>query len=168
MLTAKDFQLQYGNSSITFVFQTPLHLAVITHQKYLVEKLVEGGADVNLMDRHGQTALHLACQNGDIHSVLAIRDVTHRCHMQIRLDLKNFQGEHITTVPRGAAVDWSSWSTEPLLYFQLIRCRLMSGDPQFMVNLTLSCCISAMDWIRRIVRQALHRPHGSLAVHLKY
>lgn len=105
MLTAKDFQLQYGNSSITFVFQTPLHLAVITHQKYLVEKLVEGGADVNLMDRHGQTALHLACQNGDIHSVLAIRDVTHRCHMQIRLDLKNFQGEHITTVPRRAAVD---------------------------------------------------------------
>lgn len=168
MLTAKDFQLQYGNSSITFVFQTPLHLAVITHQKYLVEKLVEGGADVNLMDRHGQTALHLACQNGDIHSVLAIRDVTHRCHMQIRLDLKNFQGEHITTVPRRAAVDWSSWSTEPLLYFQLIRCRLMSGDPQFMVNLTLSCCISAMDWIRRIVRQALHRPHGSLAVCLKH
>lgn len=72
--------------------QTPLHLAVITHQKYLVEKLVEGGADVNLMDRHGQTALHLACQNGDINSVFAIRDVTHRCHMQIRLDLKNFQG----------------------------------------------------------------------------
>lgn len=72
--------------------QTPLHLAVITHQKYLVEKLVEGGADVNLMDRHGQTALHLACQNGDINSVFAIRDVTHRCHLQIRLDLKNFQG----------------------------------------------------------------------------
>ena len=95
MLAAKDFQLQHGNSSITFVFQTPLHLAVITHQKYLVEKLVEGGADVNLMDRHGQTALHLACQNGDINSVFAIRDVTHRCHMQIRLDLKNFQGEQL-------------------------------------------------------------------------
>lgn len=72
--------------------QTPLHLAVITHQKYLVERLVEGGADVNLMDRHGQTALHLACQDGDINSVFAIRDVTHRCHLRIRLDLKNFQG----------------------------------------------------------------------------
>lgn len=75
------------------LFQTPLHLAVITHQIYLVKKLIEGGADVNLMDRHGQTALHLACQDGDVNCVHAIRDVTHNCRVQIRLDLKNFQGK---------------------------------------------------------------------------
>ena len=28
--------------------------------------------------------------------------------------------------------------------------------------------LSAMGWNRSVDRQALHRPHGSLAVHLKY
>lgn len=77
------------------MFQTPLHLAVITHQTSLVKKLIEGGADVNLMDRHGQTALHLACQDGDVNCVHAIRDVTQGSRFQIRLDLKNFQGERL-------------------------------------------------------------------------
>ena len=78
------------------MFQTPLHLAVITHQTYIVKKLIEGGADVNLMDRHGQTALHLACQDSDVNCVHAIRDVTQGSRAQIRLDLKNFQGERTT------------------------------------------------------------------------
>ena len=78
------------------MFQTPLHLAVITHQTYIVKKLIEGGADVNLMDRHGQTALHLACQDSDVNCVHAIRDVTQGSRVQIRLDLKNFQGERTT------------------------------------------------------------------------
>ena len=78
------------------MFQTPLHLAVITHQTYIVKKLIEGGADVNLMDRHGQTALHLACQDSDVNCVHAIRDVTRGSRVQIRLDLKNFQGERTT------------------------------------------------------------------------
>ena len=78
------------------MFQTPLHLAVITHQTYIVKKLIEGGADVNLMDRHGQTALHLACQDSDVNCVHAIRDVTQGSRVQMRLDLKNFQGERTT------------------------------------------------------------------------
>ena len=78
------------------MFQTPLHLAVITHQTYIVKKLIEGGADVNLMDRHGQTALHLACQDSDVNCVHAIRDVTQGSRVQIKLDLKNFQGERTT------------------------------------------------------------------------
>lgn len=82
---------------IKLTFQTPLHLAVITHQTYIVRKLIEGGADVNLMDRHGQTALHLACQDGDVNCVNAIRDVTQGSRVQIRLDLKNFQGKRLTT-----------------------------------------------------------------------
>ena len=79
-------------------FQTPLHLAVITHQIYMVGKLIEGGADVNLMDRHGQTPLHLACQEGDVNCVCAIRDVTQISRFKVRLDLKNSQGKQLTTL----------------------------------------------------------------------
>lgn len=72
--------------------QTPLHLAVITHQLYIVRKLIEGGADINLMDRHGQTALHLACQEDDLNCVYAIRDASQTSRVKLRLDLKNSQG----------------------------------------------------------------------------
>uniref|UniRef100_A0A4W5RTT6 Nuclear factor of kappa light polypeptide gene enhancer in B-cells 1 n=1 Tax=Hucho hucho TaxID=62062 RepID=A0A4W5RTT6_9TELE len=44
------------------LYQTPLHLAVITQQKEAAEALVLAGADVTLSDRHGNTALHLATQ----------------------------------------------------------------------------------------------------------
>ncbi|KAJ8015740.1 hypothetical protein DPEC_G00029290 [Dallia pectoralis] len=44
------------------LYQTPLHLAVITQQKDAAEALILAGADVTLIDRHGNTALHLAAQ----------------------------------------------------------------------------------------------------------
>uniref|UniRef100_A0A4W5PE92 Nuclear factor kappa B subunit 1 n=1 Tax=Hucho hucho TaxID=62062 RepID=A0A4W5PE92_9TELE len=44
------------------LYQTPLHLAVITQQKAAAEALLLAGADVTLCDRHGNTALHLAAQ----------------------------------------------------------------------------------------------------------
>ncbi|XP_068731937.1 B-cell lymphoma 3 protein homolog isoform X1 [Montipora capricornis] len=73
--------------------QTPLHLAVITHQIHMVRKLIESGADVNLMDRHGQTALHLACQDNDVNCVYAMRDVTRiNSVAEIQLELKNSKG----------------------------------------------------------------------------
>ncbi|XP_050988128.1 B-cell lymphoma 3 protein homolog isoform X1 [Labeo rohita] len=45
--------------------QTPLHLAVITHQPILVKALLEAGADPGALDRNGQTALHLCCEHGE-------------------------------------------------------------------------------------------------------
>uniref|UniRef100_A0A8C5CRX5 RHD domain-containing protein n=1 Tax=Gadus morhua TaxID=8049 RepID=A0A8C5CRX5_GADMO len=44
--------------------QTPLHLAVITQQKEAIEALLLAGADATLTDRHGNTPLHLASQQG--------------------------------------------------------------------------------------------------------
>lgn len=46
-------------------FQTPLHLAVITKQAEVVEDLLKAGANVNLLDRHGNSVLHLAAAEGD-------------------------------------------------------------------------------------------------------
>ncbi|KAF5899383.1 B-cell lymphoma 3 protein, partial [Clarias magur] len=42
--------------------QTPLHLAVITHQPCVVEALLNGGAHPGALDRNGQTAFHLCCE----------------------------------------------------------------------------------------------------------
>ncbi|KAJ4918752.1 hypothetical protein JOQ06_013864 [Pogonophryne albipinna] len=42
------------------LYQTALHLAVITHQREAVEALLLAGADPTLTDRRGNTALHLA------------------------------------------------------------------------------------------------------------
>ncbi|XP_030305671.1 nuclear factor NF-kappa-B p105 subunit isoform X2 [Calypte anna] len=47
------------------LYQTPLHLAVITKQAEVVEELLKAGADVSLLDRHGNSVLHLAAAEGD-------------------------------------------------------------------------------------------------------
>uniref|UniRef100_A0A8C6YSI4 Nuclear factor NF-kappa-B p105 subunit n=1 Tax=Nothoprocta perdicaria TaxID=30464 RepID=A0A8C6YSI4_NOTPE len=47
------------------LYQTPLHLAVVTKQAAVVEALLVAGADVSLLDRHGNSVLHLAATEGD-------------------------------------------------------------------------------------------------------
>ncbi|XP_021505898.1 nuclear factor NF-kappa-B p100 subunit isoform X1 [Meriones unguiculatus] len=44
--------------------QTPLHLAVITGQTRVVSFLLQVGADPTLLDRHGDSAVHLALRAG--------------------------------------------------------------------------------------------------------
>lgn len=44
--------------------QTPLHLAVITDKPGLVRALVLSGASLTARDKHGNSALHLACKFG--------------------------------------------------------------------------------------------------------
>ncbi|XP_075465190.1 nuclear factor NF-kappa-B p105 subunit isoform X3 [Ascaphus truei] len=47
------------------LYQTPLHLAVITKQADIVQDILTTGGDPMLLDRHGNSALHLACKEGD-------------------------------------------------------------------------------------------------------
>uniref|UniRef100_A0ABI7YLY4 RHD domain-containing protein n=1 Tax=Felis catus TaxID=9685 RepID=A0ABI7YLY4_FELCA len=46
------------------LYQTPLHLAVITKQEAVVEDLLKAGADLSLLDRLGNSVLHLAAKEG--------------------------------------------------------------------------------------------------------
>ncbi|XP_053779053.1 nuclear factor NF-kappa-B p105 subunit isoform X4 [Desmodus rotundus] len=46
------------------LYQTPLHLAVITQQEAVVEDLLRAGADLSLLDRLGNSVLHLAAKEG--------------------------------------------------------------------------------------------------------
>uniref|UniRef100_A0A8B9GAI7 Nuclear factor kappa B subunit 2 n=1 Tax=Amazona collaria TaxID=241587 RepID=A0A8B9GAI7_9PSIT len=45
--------------------QTPLHLAVVTRQPQVVQLLLQAHADPTLLDRYGNSLLHLALQTGD-------------------------------------------------------------------------------------------------------
>ena len=68
--------------------QTPLHLAVITGQDYIVGKLVTAGANPNMPDRNGHTPAHLACQR----SSLACLEELSKVQGGMDPDLKNFCG----------------------------------------------------------------------------
>lgn len=52
--------------------QSPLHLAVLTHQSKIVRQLVVAGANAEARDRFGNTPLHLACQIGDVDCVKSL------------------------------------------------------------------------------------------------
>lgn len=46
------------------LYQTPLHLACYLNQPSVVKSLVKKGASLELQDQHGNTALHVACEQG--------------------------------------------------------------------------------------------------------
>ena len=52
--------------------QTVLHLGVILNMIQLVRRLIAWGADVVKQDRNGNTALHLACRDGNMPAVQVI------------------------------------------------------------------------------------------------
>ena len=86
---------QTGTSSVCLCpSQTSLHLAVITQQKEAVQALLLAGADVTLVDRHGNTVLHLAAQQkegGMLGFLLQHQEVTEL------VELPNAAGTHTHT-----------------------------------------------------------------------
>ncbi|KAM6136622.1 LOW QUALITY PROTEIN: nuclear factor NF-kappa-B p105 subunit [Phoenicopterus ruber ruber] len=70
------------------LYQTPLHLAVITKQAEVVEDLLKAGADVSLLDRHGNSVLHLAATEGD-NKILSLL-LKHKISQMV--DLSNGEG----------------------------------------------------------------------------
>ncbi len=67
--------------------QTALYRAVLKNHPNIVELLIQKGADVNLEDENGQTALWLACLKGPLETVQTITAVD-----GVFLDIKNDLG----------------------------------------------------------------------------
>ncbi|XP_064319735.1 nuclear factor NF-kappa-B p100 subunit isoform X1 [Phalacrocorax carbo] len=71
--------------------QTPLHLAVITKQPQVVQLLLQAHADPTLLDRYGNSLLHLALQAGDEEMLRTL--LAHLgSDAPYLLNLPNFQG----------------------------------------------------------------------------
>lgn len=81
----------YG-SLIFFVPQTPLHLAVITTLPSVVRLLVMSGASPMALDRHGQTAAHLACEHRSPTCLRALLDSA--APGTVDLEARNYDGKH--------------------------------------------------------------------------
>uniref|UniRef100_H3AVQ6 BCL3 transcription coactivator n=1 Tax=Latimeria chalumnae TaxID=7897 RepID=H3AVQ6_LATCH len=69
--------------------QTPLHLAVITKQPYIVAALAAEGASPMLLDRNGKTAIHLACEHGSLDCLLQIMKNSRE---SLNLEARNYEG----------------------------------------------------------------------------
>ncbi|XP_063351170.1 nuclear factor of kappa light polypeptide gene enhancer in B-cells inhibitor, alpha a [Pelmatolapia mariae] len=73
--------------------QTALHLAVITEQPHLVDRLLKAGADPLLADDSGNTALHIACKKG---SLACFGVITQNCqrHLTSIASFPNYSGHN--------------------------------------------------------------------------
>ncbi|XP_074541181.1 NF-kappa-B inhibitor alpha-like [Halichoeres trimaculatus] len=73
--------------------QTALHLAVITEQPQLVERLLKAGCDPRLSDDSGNTALHIACKKG---SMACFGVITQNCqrHVPAIVSFPNYNGQN--------------------------------------------------------------------------
>uniref|UniRef100_A0A8D0GV52 Nuclear factor NF-kappa-B p105 subunit n=1 Tax=Sphenodon punctatus TaxID=8508 RepID=A0A8D0GV52_SPHPU len=74
------------------LYQTPLHLAVITKQVDVVEDLLTAGADPSLLDRHGNSILHLAAKEGDDKMLRILLQYKEAARM---IDLPNGEGLNV-------------------------------------------------------------------------
>ncbi|KPP62117.1 IkappaBalpha2-like [Scleropages formosus] len=98
---AKDYAISMINMSYNDPFlntqnhqkQTPLHLAVITEQPHLLTRLLEAGCDPQVVDDHGNTALHIACKKGSL-SCFSVLTQVHTQHLASILATPNYSGHN--------------------------------------------------------------------------
>lgn len=72
--------------------QTPLHLAVLMKQLEIVRLLLDNGANPEMFDHKGDTALHIACRSGNVTMVNEILKRRQSRPMQ-NLDFRNYDGQ---------------------------------------------------------------------------
>lgn len=77
------------------VLQTALHLAVIMEQPHIVEKLLKAGCDPRVVDRNGNTALHIACRRGSL-TCFAVLTQINTQHLRSILSVPNYSGASFT------------------------------------------------------------------------
>lgn len=75
---------------MSFVCQTPLHLAVITGQKEVVACLLKAGASPNCTDRKGLNSLHLAVVSDRTECLLVLLTLGRG---SVDLDAMNYEGK---------------------------------------------------------------------------
>lgn len=76
-------------SEYNFLRQTPLHLAAITKQPRMLECLLRARANARSRDRHGNTAVHIACMHGD---AMCLKAMLNFNMTKTVLNWQNYQG----------------------------------------------------------------------------
>ncbi|KAM3913714.1 nuclear factor NF-kappa-B p100 subunit isoform 2-T2 [Leptodactylus fuscus] len=71
--------------------QTPLHLGVITKQYQTVCLLLRAGADPTILDRYGNSVLHLAVQTGDVKMLEVLLEYTYPKYQNL-LNMPDYNG----------------------------------------------------------------------------
>lgn len=75
--------------------QTPLHLAVITNQADVCQRLLVSGCDPMLVDDSGDTALHIACRHGNLPCFSVITQNCQPEHLHSVMAACNYHGEFV-------------------------------------------------------------------------
>lgn len=72
--------------------QTPLHLAAATDGAEMVRLLLQYGCPLSAVDRHGNTALHIAARDGFISSLEALVEADSDA-LALSINKANFDGQ---------------------------------------------------------------------------
>lgn len=73
--------------------QSPLHLATYLNLMHVVRELMEKGASLELQDRDGNTALHVACQQGPTEMVSEMTRHVSPSKLAPILETQNWKGK---------------------------------------------------------------------------
>lgn len=77
--------------------QSPLHLATYLNLIDVVKGLVEKGSSLGLQDQEGNTALHVACQHGQIECATEMTREVSPSKLAPVLETQNWRGEEKET-----------------------------------------------------------------------
>ncbi|XP_030070578.1 NF-kappa-B inhibitor alpha [Microcaecilia unicolor] len=72
--------------------QTPLHLAAITEKPEIAQALLQAGCDPEVRDFRGNTALHIACEQGSLRGVGVLTQYSKSHQVQALLKCINYNG----------------------------------------------------------------------------